>query len=210
MPVRLLPSAAVLLVVPLVAACASAAGDATASATDAAPTMYTDTGTPPTEFGPEATGYALSGRLLVSAAKGDRADLEITTYGIDGAELCREPLAVALTPAAPPDDEPLLAWWSVSLDTQASLCGVEEDLFASIGIGAWDDRLQASLVQQGLDGATAFGLYLREADTTPVWVLGVAGTPSQLAGDDAADPLAPLADAAYDASFLVQAPWPAR
>jgi len=211
MAVRSLHIPVVFLLASLAGACSSAGlGDAASAGSDAATPTATDTGTWVTPPGPEVSGYALSGRLLLDTAKGDQADLELATYGDDGAELCREPLLAELLVAKPPADEPILAWWEVSLDTRTSLCGVDSDLFLHLGIGAWDERLDAALAQQGLDGATAFGVYLQQDDTGPVWVIGVAGTAPQLAGDEVADALVPLADGTYDLASLVQAPWPSR
>ncbi len=211
MAIRSLHIPLVFLLASSAGACSSAdVGDEARASTDPETSTAFDTGRQVTPPGPEASGYALSGRLLLDATKGDRADLELATYGEDGAELCREPLVAELLVAEPPPAEPVLAWWGVSLDTRTSQCGVDSDLFLHLGIGAWDDRLDVPLAQQGLDGATAFGLYVQQDDPGPVWVLGIAGTAPQIAGDEVADALVPLADGTYDVTSLVQAPWPSR
>jgi len=169
----------------------------------------TDTGLVTTiPKGTEPTGYALGGELLIDPIDGDQAHLEITTFAPDDAR-CTEPLLAELTPASPPDGEPILAWWAVTLDTRASLCNLPDDLLSEIGIGAWDARLDVALAQQGFEHA-AFGLYLRPAAGGPVWVMGLAGTEDQLAGDEEVDAAAPLADGVYTIASLVQTPWPSR
>ncbi len=189
-----------------VVACAETGlSDASApTATDRTSTR--DTGTTDTSMSTALSGYALSGSLRLDQAKGDAALLDIVTVAVDGNEACTEPLLVSLQVATPPADEPITTWREVQLDGTDSVCGVPDDLFRYIGIGDYDDRLDVPLVQQGFDGATPFGLYLQTSDTSPVWIVGIAGTEAQLAGDELAQP--PVVDDEYTVAFLVPAPWP--
>jgi hypothetical protein len=200
---------------PILAAALSAVacgGDQAKDASTSAPTATestADTATTTSPDSPDPVGYALDGELLIDSTDGDRVDLAITTWDTDGVA-CSEPLPAQLEAAEAPAGEPIAAWWTVTLDVSASLCDVPADLFSELGVGAWDAELDVALAQQGLEGATAFGLYLRPANDGPVWLVGVVGTDAQLAGDDLADPSAPLSDDVYALASLVQTPWPAR
>ena len=191
----------------LMSACAMSDAQVLASS-DTVPGTDLDTGVTSTSSGEGITldGYALSGELTLDAAGEAIASLQLTTLTTDGDVACDAPLELQLAGAELPPDEDLLAWWDVTIDADGSLCGAPASLFTSIGIGAWDDRLDAALLQQGYDEALPFGLYLQASSDQPVWIVGLAATEAQLSGEQDAQP--PLTDGRYTIAFLVQTPWP--
>lgn len=180
-----------------------------------ASTTDTASSTSPPELSVVPDDYAISGVVeIVGGEWGPATELTLTTYGAgvdpgDVEELCAGPLIVAADPAPPPTDEPISAWWSLSVNAVDSACEPPPELLSHLGFGAYDARLDAGVAAQGLQGATPFGLYVQAGTPdAPVWIVGVVGSDAQLAGEELPDLEAPLPDGVYHLAAVVLTPWP--
>lgn len=151
------------------------------------------------------------GTIGVDAAgwvfEGDSASQVLASFWLDGVEACTVSTdVVSVTPAAAPAGPTVYAWWDLQIvrpkdqpDCPGPLPGA-----LGVGIGAMDVDLLPALADLELDPSSLFGLYVQE-DGGPVWVLGVAGTAEQFAGERPASVADGLPPGAYqfEGVFLI-------
>lgn len=210
----------------LAAACAGRpmSGDSTkASNADASGTNTTSDGTdtsasPPADSGfeiPVTPFYSVSASFEVvgGAWVPDAATLSAELWSAEVEAVCG--LAVPIldaVPEAPPqvgeDDVPLDGWWRLTLDAGIpdAPCADWPARVSWIGVGPYDARLDPAMNARGMLGFDVFGLYLRESQSGPVFVVGIAGTEEMLTG--AQDLVGyGLIDGVYQAQSLVLMPF---
>lgn len=172
-----------------------------------APTSASDTGDalydPP-------VWWSLDGTLAVTAGEIDLAasSFEVRLWSADVALLCTldMPLLAATSEPLPDTEPPPYAWWSVDYAEGVSTpdCGTWDAGSLALGFGPYDPQLDPALLgHPGLDQAEPYALYLQASIDEPVYVVGVAGSAAQLAGDASPEAMAPLPDDTYQLRSLV-------
>jgi hypothetical protein len=134
--------------------------------------------------------------------------LSVSLFGADEQPLCAFAVPVVAVGQVPPPlgDTSVYGWWQVDLGDGPVAGGCPNLSWEArrwwIGIGAYDVRLDPALEAVGLTGDGLYGLYLQEATTAPIYVLGYALHAEQLDTGAAAGG-APLPPGTYEASTLV-------
>lgn len=210
--------------VPVLALCACGgspdAGDTNATtASDAAPPnstsgMTDSSASPPGDTGayiPDTPYYSLSVSFAVAAGEWvpASASLAAELWSSEIDPVCG--LAVPILDAVPEDpptvgvDEvPLDGWWRLTLDAGEpdGPCADWPARVNWIGVGPYDPRLDPAMNARGMLGYDVFGLYLRESQSGPVFIVGIAGTEEMLTGSQDLTGYG-LIDGDYQAQSLV-------
>jgi hypothetical protein len=196
---------------------------------DAAPGL--DTPEPPPDTDPDDTDSLDSGLLAeeptwyaidlafaidsTTAPPGtlvlDTAVLEVSVRARNETPLCTLQVPVIAADAAPPGELPpnLFGWWTLSLEAgdpedEATPCPAWPARTWTLGVGAYDPRLDPQVASLGMLGYDLYGLYLQEAADAPLYVIGIAATPAMSSGEqDLTVDAAPLPDEVYAAQSLV-------
>lgn len=97
-------------------------------------------------------------------------------------------------------DLPLFGWWDVTFEASVD-CPYGPDAL-TLGIGAWDNELDAAAAAKNLIGSELYTLYARQSPTSPVFSFGAAGTSEQFNGTTPPATEAPLPDGVYQLRTL--------
>lgn len=192
-------------------ACSDAAiqpGSRDSGASSATTPAPTETGSPPAVASEWRTWR---GAIGVDAAgwvsEGDSASEVLASFWLDGVEACTVATdVVSVASGAAPAGPTVYAWWDLQLvrPKDRTDCPGPLPSTLGLGIGAMDADLLPALADLELDPSNLFGLYVQE-DGGPVWVLGVAGTAEQFAGERPASVADGLPPGAYqfEGVFLI-------
>jgi hypothetical protein len=140
-------------------------------------------------------------------SEGDSGSEVLASFWLDGVEACTVATdVVSVAAVAAPAGPTVHAWWNLEIarPKDRTDCPGPLPSLLGIGIGAMDTDLLPALADLELDPSTLFGLYVQE-DGGPVWVLGVAGTAEQFAGERPASVADGLPPGAYqfEGVFLI-------
>ena len=154
-----------------------------------------------------ATYYSLRGtvEVLDGSVVVDGAVVDLDYW--DDSLLCTvSPTLLDVTSEIPPRDQPIAAWWQVTLDgdeDHADCAYVYPETFF-LGLGAVDPAMLPTLDVQAVDPVTVYGAYIQDREDD-VWVFGYAGTDQNLEGEIVSD-TSVLADGTYHVESLYLLP----
>ncbi|HHO53418.1 MAG TPA: hypothetical protein ENK18_21745 [Deltaproteobacteria bacterium] len=173
---------------------------------------YTNTPSPPATYAP-ITFWSLHGQATVIGEALDPAalSLEIRLWTEDLTSPCSLPLPIdtkdliELAPF-PETSANLIGWWSIDHGESTSAdpgCAGWPAGTLELGVGSYDPRLDPAMEARNWLDVDVYGLYLRTAPASPVYLVGVVGTLALFEGDEPTVSAAPLPDETYDLETLV-------